>query len=94
MSTPANQVLVAVAPEIQAVLQALTAFDNAMGADPQKWVANFPGAKLILDGTLLQQLTAVAPALGGLAVSGFNGVWAGLAAKVTAQTTPATPAAA
>ena len=86
MSNP-NPVLVAVAPEIQAMLKALEAFDNAMGADPSKWVLNFPGAKLILDGNMLQQLTAVAPALGGLAVSGLNAVWAGLAAKVTAATT-------
>jgi hypothetical protein len=85
MPTP-NPVLVAVAPEIQSMLKALEAFDNAMGADPAKWAGNFPGAKLILDGTMLQQLTAVAPALGGLAVSGLNSVWAGLAAKVTAAT--------
>jgi hypothetical protein len=85
MSTP-NPVLVAVAPEIQAMLKALEAFDNAMGADPTKWALNFPGAKLILDGSMLQQLVAVAPALGGLAVTGLNGFWAGLAAKVTAAT--------
>lgn len=88
MNAP-NQALVAVAPEIQNMLAALTAFDNAMGADPAKWALNFPGAKLILDGTLLTQLTATAPALGGLAVSGLNSLWAGLAAKVTAETTSA-----
>jgi hypothetical protein len=85
MSTP-NAALVAVAPEILNMLTALEAFDNAMGPDPQKWITNFPGAKLILDGTLLTQLTAAVPALGGLAVSGLNSVWAGLAAKVTAAT--------
>ena len=85
MSTP-NPVLVAVAPEIQNILTALTAFDNAMGADPAKWALNFPGAKLVLDGTLLTQLTAVAPALGSVAITGLNNVWAGLAAKVTAAT--------
>jgi hypothetical protein len=85
MSTP-NPVLVAVAPQIQAMLKALEAFDNAMGTDPQKWAVNFPGAKLILDGNMLQQLTAVAPALGELAVTGLNNIWAGLAAKVTAAT--------
>jgi hypothetical protein len=93
MSTP-NPVLVTVAPEIQNMLKALEAFDNAMGADPAKWAVNFPGAKLILDGTMLQQLTAVVPALGGLAVTSLNGFWAGLAAKVTSATTPATPPAA
>jgi len=85
MSSP-NPVLVTVAPEIQAMLKALEAFDNAMGVDPEKWMANFPGAKLILDGTMLQQLTAVVPALGGLAITSLNGFWAGLAAKVTAAT--------
>jgi Transglycosylase SLT domain len=88
MSTP-NPVLVTVAPEIQGILAALTAFDNAMGADPAKWAGNFPGAKLILDGTMLQQLTAVVPAFGGLAVSSLNGLWASLAAKVTTATKPA-----
>ena len=88
MSSP-NPVLVAVKPEILAIIAALTAFDNAMGPDITKWPQNFPGAKLILDGTVLQQLVAAEPALGGLAVSGLNGVWAGLAAKVTAATTPA-----
>jgi hypothetical protein len=90
MSTPnpvPNPVLVAVAPEIQSTLKALEAFDNAMGTDPAKWALNFPGAKLILDGSMLQQLTAAAPALGGLAVTGLNSFWAGLAAKVTAATT-------
>ena len=87
MSTP-NPILVTVAPEIEGILAALTAFDNAMGADPAKWAGNFPGAKLILDGTVLQQLTATIPAFGGLAVSSLNGFWAKLAAKVTAASTP------
>jgi hypothetical protein len=95
MSTP-NPLLVTVAPEIQNMLKALEAFDNAMGVDPQKWATNFPGAKLVLDGTMLQQLTATVPALGALAITGLNGFWAGLAAKVTAATAPqvvaATPA--
>jgi hypothetical protein len=93
MSTP-NPVLVTVAPEIQGILAALTAFDSAMGPDPAKWAGNFPGAKLILDGTMLQQLTAVVPAFGGLAVASLNGLWARLSAKVTTATTtkPAAPA--
>jgi hypothetical protein len=93
MSTP-NPGFVAVSPEIQNMLKALEAFDNAMGGDEAKWATNFPGAKLILDGTMLQQLTAMFPALGGLAVTSLNGFWAGLAAKVTSETTPATPPAA
>jgi hypothetical protein len=85
MSSP-NPVLVAVKPEILNIIDALTAFDNAMGPDFTKWGQNFPGAKLILDGTVLQQLVAAEPALGSLAVTGLNGIWAGLAAKVMAAT--------
>jgi hypothetical protein len=88
MSTP-NPVLVQVSPEILAVLQALEAFDNAIGPDPAKWALNFPPAKLTLDGAVLKQLQLVAPALGGLAVTEVNGLWANLASKVTAATTPA-----
>lgn len=91
MSTP-NPVLVAIAPQVIAILQALENFDNAMGPDPTKWPLNFAPAKLTLDGAVLLQLQNLAPSLGGLAVSGLNGVWAGLIAKVTAATTPTTTA--
>lgn len=91
MTSEPNPALVTVAPEILTIIKALEAFDNAMGPDPEKWRANLPGAKLVLDGTVLQQLVAMVPALGGLAVSSLNGFWAGIAAKVTSATT-ATPA--
>jgi hypothetical protein len=85
MSTPnpvPNQALAAVSPEARAMIAAIVAFNNAMGVDPAKWAFNFPGAKLILDGTMLQQLTAMVPALGGLAITNLNSFWAGVAAKL------------
>lgn len=91
MSTP-NPVLVAVSPEVLAILQALEAFDNAMGPNITQWPLNFPPAKLTLDGAVLKQLQNLSPSLGGLAVTEVNGLWASLAAKVTAATTSSTAA--
>ena len=79
-----NAALVAVAPEIIAMLQALVTFDNSMGTDPSKWLWNFAPAKLILDGTLLKQLQLMEPALAGVAITEVNGLWASLIAKVQA----------
>ncbi len=92
MSTP-NPALVAVAPELYGVIQALTAFDNAMGPDPTKWLQNFAPAKLILDGTVLKELVSMEPALGGLAIAEVNGLWSSLAGKIQAATGVAPPAA-
>lgn len=89
MSTP-NPVLAAVSPEVLAILQALEAFDNAMGPNIAAWPLNFPPAKLTLDGAVLKQLQNLSPSLGGLAVTEVNGLWASLAAKVTAATTTTT----
>lgn len=92
MTTP-NPILKTVAPELYGIIDALTAFDNAMGPDPTKWVQNFAPAKLILDGTVLKELVAMEPALGGLAISEVNGLWGNLASKIQAATGVAPPAA-
>ena len=92
MSTP-NPVLKTVAPEIYGIIQALVAFDNAMGPNPADWVGNLTPAKLTLDGAVLKQLQLMAPALAGLAISTANSFWEGLAAKVQAATGVAAPAA-
>jgi hypothetical protein len=88
VSTP-NPVLVTVAPEIIAIMQALEAFDNAMGPNPADWVGNLTPAKLTLDGAVLKQLQLMAPALAGLGISELNSVWSGIISKVQAATTPA-----
>ena len=63
MSTP-NPIVAAAAPEAVAVLQAIKAFIVSMGPDPAKWVVNYPGAQVVLLGTVMQQLPALAQAEG------------------------------
>ena len=93
MSNP-NPVLKTVAPEIYGIIQALVAFDNAMGPNPADWVGNFAPAKLTLDGAVLKQLQLAEPALAGLAIASANSFWMSLASKVQAATGVAAPAAA
>lgn len=83
-----NPFVSAALPGLIAVVTALEAFDNAMGPDPAKWGLNFPGAKLILTGTVLQQLPVLATAEGGAAIAGLNGVYAGWITKLQAMQTP------
>ena len=61
MSNP-NPVLVAAAPSLIAVLQAVQQFNINIGADPTKWPITVPGALTILLGTIQLQLPAVASA--------------------------------
>lgn len=63
VSTP-NPIVAAAAPEAVAVLQAIKAFIVSMGPDPAKWVVNYPGAQVVLLGTVMQQLPALAQAEG------------------------------
>ena len=51
MSTP-NPALVAAAPSLIKILQAVQQFDANMGPDPTKWVVNYPGASLSLIGQI------------------------------------------
>ena len=81
MSTP-NPVVAAAAPELINVVTALEAFNAAMGADPSKWAFNYPGAKLILMGTILQQLPLLATAEGGAGMAALDNVYAGWIAKL------------
>lgn len=62
MSTP--NPLQAAAPVLIADVQAIKQFVASMGPDPSKWVLNYPGAKLILVGTILQGLPELAQAEG------------------------------
>jgi len=82
MSTP-NPVLTAAAPELIAVIKALQAFNAAMGPDPAKWALNYPGAQLILTGTVLQQVPALAAAEGGAGMTALNTVYEGWITKLT-----------
>jgi len=82
MSTP-NPILTAAAPELIAVIKALQAFNAAMGPDPAKWALNFPGAQLILTGTILTQVPVLATAEGGAAITQLDNVYAGWITKLT-----------
>ena len=82
MSTP-NPLLTAAGPELIAVIKALQAFNAAMGPDPMKWALNYPGAQLILTGTVMQQLPTLATAEGGLAISQLDNVLSGWITKLT-----------
>jgi hypothetical protein len=81
MSSP---VLTAAAPELIAVIKALQAFNAAMGPDPAKWALNYPGAQLILTGTVLQQVPLLATAEGGAGMTALNNVYEGWITKLTA----------
>ena len=84
MSTP-NPILGAAAPELIAIIKALQSFNAAMGPDPAKWALNFPGAQLILTGTVLNQLPLLATAEGGVAITQLDNVYAGWIAKLQGQ---------
>lgn len=71
MSTP-NPVLVAAAPSLIAVLQALKQFNVNIGADPTKWALTVPGAFTILVGTVQLQLPSVAAAEAGALQTDIN----------------------
>lgn len=77
-----DPVLQAAAPELIAIVKALQAFNAAMGADPAKWALNYPGAQLILTGTVLQQVPLLATAEGGAGMSALNNVYAGWITKL------------
>lgn len=79
MSTPALQ---AIAPELIAIIKALQAFNAAMGTDPAKWALNFPGAQLILTGTILTQVPLLAEAEAGAGIVALNNVYAGWITKL------------
>ena len=72
MSTP-NPVIKALAPEAVAILKALEAFDATMGTDPTQWALRFPGAKLVLDGTILSEVPVLNQAAGALVMGALNG---------------------
>jgi hypothetical protein len=72
----------AAAPSLIAVLQALQQFDAAMGNDPLQWPVKYPGAKLILAGTVMSQLPTLAQAEGGVVTSSLNSVYAGWITKL------------
>ena len=77
-----DPVLQAAAPELIAVVKALQAFNAAMGPDPAKWALNYPGAQLILTGTILQQVPLLATAEGGAGITALNNVYAGWITKL------------
>lgn len=60
-----NEALVAAAPVLDSWLAALQQFETDMGPNPIQWAANFPGAKLKLDGAVMLGLPQLATAEGG-----------------------------
>lgn len=92
MSTVENAVVAAATPELIAIITALQSFNAAMGPDPTKWAINYPGARLILAGTVLQQLPLLATAEGGAGIAALDNLESGWIAKLKGAGT-ATPAA-
>jgi hypothetical protein len=85
MSTP-NPILVAAAPSLIAVLNAIKAFNLNIGADPTKWALTVPGALTILVGTVQLQLPEVAQAEAGLLQTDVNTKIDGWIASLQAKT--------
>lgn len=71
MSTP-NPALVAAAPSLIAVLNAIKQFNTDIGPDPTKWALNFPGAQMRLLGTINLQIPQLAVAEGGAVQNALN----------------------
>lgn len=76
MSTP-NPVLHAAAPELIAMIQAVSAMVTTMGPDPSQWAIKFPGALLSLNGAILSQLPTLAAAEGSALQATINNTLAG-----------------
>jgi len=87
MSTP-SPALEAAAPSLIIALQALQTFEADMGPNPLQWVANYPGAKLKLLGTIALQLPSIATAEGALLENVINTTTAGWIAKLQALPKP------
>jgi hypothetical protein len=81
VSTP-NPIVSAVAPELIAVIKALQSFNGAMGPNPLLWATNYPGAKLILTGTILQQVPALALSETSFLVTQLDNIYAGWVTKL------------
>ena len=93
MSTP-NPALVAAAPSLIALLQAVQQFEVDMGPNPLLWPVNYPGAKLKMLGSMALQLPAIATAEGAVLETIVNTTTAGWITKLQALSAPipATPA--
>lgn len=72
MTTSANPALVAAAPSLIAVLQAIQQFNSDMGTNPAAWPANFPGAQLKLTGTVALALPQLEVAEAGALMTEVN----------------------
>lgn len=71
MSTP-NPILVAAAPSLINVIEALQTFNANMGTDPLQWQLKFPGAFQVLLGSVELQLPALANAEAGALQTAVN----------------------
>ncbi|MGA7524692.1 MAG: hypothetical protein WBW84_19745 [Acidobacteriaceae bacterium] len=83
MNSP-NPIVVAAAPELVAVIEAIQSFITTMGPDPTQWIVKFPGASLALQGAVLLQLPTLATAEGGALQSAINTTLAGWISKLQA----------
>lgn len=73
-------------------LEALQQFETDMGPNPLQWVANYPGARLKLLGTIALQLPALATSEGGAVVGIIGNVTAGwISTLKAAQSAGAAP---
>lgn len=90
MTSPViTEIEAAAAPALISSLQALQAFETDMGANPLLWVANYPGAKLKLLGTLALQLPQIATAEGGALENVINTTTSSWITKLQALKAPA-----
>lgn len=85
MSTP-NPVVVAGAPSIIAVLQALQTFVTNLGTDPLQVSVKFPGALQVLIGSVELQLPVLASAEFGALQTDVNSKIAGWITKLQGKT--------
>lgn len=92
MSTP-NPVVVAAAPALVAVLEAVQTFVANLGTDPMQIAVKFPGALQVLLGTIELQVPTLATAELGTLQSEVNTKIAGLITKLKAQAASPTPPA-
>lgn len=93
MSTPnpLQQIELAAIPTGIAILQALKAFDAVMGPDPTQWVLKYPGARLVLAGTVANQLLPLLQSEGGVVVGALDAEYGNLITKLQAKQAAAKP---
>ena len=83
MSTP-DPFVVAAKPALIAAIDAFLTFNANMGPDPAQWALKYPGAQLVLLGSLGLQAPALLAAEGGAVQGQINTTLLGWKAKLQA----------